>query len=69
MHMKKGFIKLLLAISALACIIPGFLAMAGFMEEWIAAAVLVVSFPVFVVSLGLWWKASEKDGDYPFIGY
>jgi len=69
MHMKMRSIKTLLAISAIVCIIAGFSAIDGYIEEWIAAAIVVVFFPVFVVSLGLWWKASDKEGDYPFVGY
>jgi len=67
--MKKNSIKAILAISALICIIAGLSAFEGYIEEWMAAALIVVSFPVFVISLGMYWKASDKEGDYPFIGY
>jgi MFS superfamily sulfate permease-like transporter len=67
--MNKTSIKAILAISALICIIAGFSAIDGLIPEWMAAALIVVSFPIFVLSLGMYWKASDKEGDYPFIGY
>ena len=30
---------------------------------------LVLLFPVFVLSLGLWWMAREHEADIPFLGY
>ncbi|MDD3977920.1 hypothetical protein L1994_05635 [Methanomicrobium antiquum] len=67
--MKKNSIKTILAISTLICIISAVLGFEGIIEDWICAALIVVFFPVFVISLGLYWKASDKEGDYPFVGY
>ncbi|MBP2132341.1 putative membrane protein [Methanomicrobium sp. W14] len=67
--MKKSIIKVLLLISALLCVISTALSLEGVIAGWTAAAAVVVSFPVFVLSLGLLLKASDKEGDFPFIGY
>ncbi|MBN2733495.1 MAG: hypothetical protein JXQ82_01385 [Methanomicrobiaceae archaeon] len=67
--MKKTSIKAILAISAIICITAGLFALEGIIPEWLAAAVIVVSFPAFVISLGMYWKESDKEGDYPFVGY
>jgi hypothetical protein len=32
-------------------------------------AMVVVCFPIFVLSLFLWWMAREHGQDIPFIGY
>lgn len=32
-------------------------------------AMIVVCFPVFAISLFLWWMAREHGKDIPFIGY
>jgi len=32
-------------------------------------ALLVVDFPLFVLSTGIWWMARERDADIPFLGY
>lgn len=32
-------------------------------------ALLVLLFPVFVLSLGLWWMARDHEADIPFLGY
>ena len=32
-------------------------------------ALLVLLFPVFVISLGLWWMARDHEADIPFLGY
>lgn len=36
---------------------------------WGYAAVLVIAFPLFVLSLGLYWMAREGEEDIPFLGY
>lgn len=41
----------------------GLLPLAGY------EAVVVVCFPVFLISLFLWWMAREHGEDIPFIGY
>jgi hypothetical protein len=48
-----------------ACILN----MLGILPLWLYAAVLVLSFPVFIIGLYLWWMAKEGKEDIPFIGY
>ena len=36
---------------------------------WAYEAVLVADVPLFVLMLGLWWMAREREPDIPFIGY
>ncbi|MDD4300162.1 MAG: hypothetical protein PHO78_05875 [Methanomicrobium sp.] len=67
--MKKKSIKAVLAISALILAASAVLSVFNYLEEWICALIIVLSFPVFVISLGMYCKESDKDGDYPFIGY
>jgi hypothetical protein len=42
---------------------------AGMVEVWIASALIVCAFPVFVLALFAWWMAGDAGGDIPFIGY
>jgi uncharacterized membrane protein YfcA len=41
----------------------------GFIPQLLYEAFLVLLFPVFVLCLGLWWMARERDKDIPFLGY
>jgi len=54
---------------AAAGITAGILNMLGILPLWLYAAVLVLSFPVFIIGLYLWWMAKEGKEDIPFIGY
>jgi len=36
---------------------------------WVYEVLLVVLFPVFSLSLGLWWMARKHEPDIPFLGY
>ncbi|HPY59501.1 MAG TPA: hypothetical protein PLG55_02090 [Methanospirillum sp.] len=36
---------------------------------WLPVIVVVLTFPVFVLALFLWWNASNVEGDIPFTGY
>ena len=36
---------------------------------WLLVIVVVLTFPVFILALFLWWNASNTDGDIPFTGY
>jgi hypothetical protein len=53
----------------LACVTAAGLNVIGILPLWLYAAVLVLSFPVFVIGLYLWWMAKEGREDIPFIGY
>jgi threonine/homoserine/homoserine lactone efflux protein len=52
-----------------AGITAGILNMLGILPLWLYAAVLVLSFPVFIIGLYLWWMAEGGTEDIPFIGY
>jgi len=41
----------------------------GIISLVVYEALLVLSFPVFVISLGLWWMARDHEADIPFLGY
>lgn len=54
------------AASALAAMLLSWLAL---IPVWAYACVLVVTFPLFVLGLGLYWMAREGESDIPFLGY
>ncbi len=56
-------------VGAAAGITAGILNMLGNLPLWLYAAVLVLSFPVFIIGLYLWWMAEGGTEDIPFIGY
>lgn len=55
--------------TGLVCLGSGVAEFLGLLSSWVAALVIVVVFPFFIIALGLWWRASQKKGDYPFLGY
>jgi hypothetical protein len=67
--MKRRNAARIAAVSASAGITAGIVNMLGVLPLWLYAAVLVLSFPVFIIGLYLWWMAKEGTGDIPFIGY
>lgn len=69
MPMKKQNALMMTALAGLVCVAASAAGSLGLLPLWTAAVLVIVSFPVFLVSLGLWWNASEKEGDTPFIGY
>lgn len=53
-----------------ALLVIGFLLLqSGFIPLVGYEAMIVVCFPVFVISLFLWWMAREHGEDIPFLGY
>jgi hypothetical protein len=64
--MKKQHALLSAIGTGLLCLGMGGLALisAPFSE-----LVLIIAFPLFVISLGLWWSAAEGEEDIPFLGY
>jgi hypothetical protein len=59
-----------IAFAAALFMVAGLLAeLAGLISPVTYEVLLVASFPVFVICLGLWWMAREHEGDIPFIGY
>jgi len=64
-----GKTKALMVLSGLICLASAVLAAAGVIDAIVMVAALVIFFPLFVISTFLTWKASDREGDYPFIGY
>jgi hypothetical protein len=50
-------------------VIASILYFMGMIPLPLCAALLVVAFPVTIVSLFFCWMAGESGGDIPFIGY
>lgn len=69
MPMKKENALMMTVLSGAICVAASVAGSIGLLALWIAAVLVIVSFPFCLVALGLWWKASEKEGDTPFIGY
>ncbi|NYT06384.1 MAG: hypothetical protein GKC04_08500 [Methanomicrobiales archaeon] len=67
--MKKENAAMGMVICGVICCAAGALLWLSLLEAWISALLIVAAFPFFVVFLGLWWNASEREGDIPFIGY
>ena len=67
--MKKKIAFWLMVTVAVIAVLAMILSETGTIPEWLYLAVLVAGFPLFVLSLGLWWMAREGDADIPFMGY
>ena len=67
--MKKGYVLAVMAVFGGACLAAWGAEIAGVIPAWMMETVLVIAFPVFIVFLGLWWRASGGEEDIPFIGY
>lgn len=68
-EMKKNILEGIMVVTGLVCLGSGLAELAGLISQWVAALVLVLVFPFFIIALGLWCRASQKEGDYPFLGY
>jgi len=68
-EMKKNIIQGITVGTGLICLGSWLAELGGILSSWIAALVLVLVFPFFIIALGLWWRASQREGDYPFLGY
>jgi hypothetical protein len=67
--MKKTTVARIFWVGAILCVIASGLYFIGLIPLAICAALLVMAFPVTVLSLFFWWMAGESGGDIPFIGY
>lgn len=67
--MKKQHALVIWSLAGITCLGAALLAVAGYMEAWIAQILLVVAFPAFIIFIALWWSASKEEGDIPFVGY
>jgi len=69
MKMKRTTVARIFWAGACVCVIASVLYFMGMITLPVCAALLVVAFPVTVLSLFFCWMAGESGGDIPFIGY
>lgn len=69
MKMIKQTARAVAVAAGLVCVAASVAWRLGLIETWVSIVLNVVAFPFFLVALGLWWNAAEKEGDTPFIGY
>ena len=69
MKMKRTTVAWIFRAGAGVCVIASVLYFMGMIPLTACAALLVVAFPVTVLSLFFVWMAGESGGDIPFIGY
>lgn len=67
--MKKKSVARIFWVGACVCIVASILYLMGLIPLFACSALLVVAFPVTVLSLFFCWMAGESGGDIPFIGY
>jgi len=67
--MYRTVIRIGFGLSAVVLVAAGTAWSAGLLDQTLAMAAGVVAFPVFIVCLGLWWRASAGGEDLPFIGF
>jgi hypothetical protein len=69
MQMKRTTVARIFWAGAAACVVASIMYFMGIIPLPICAALLIVAFPVTVLSLFFCWMAGESGGDIPFIGY
>ena len=69
MKMKRTTVARIFWVGAAVCVIASVLFIMGMIPLTICAALLIVAFPITVLSLFFCWMAGESGGDIPFIGY
>jgi hypothetical protein len=69
MMMKRRTVAWIFRAGAVICVIASVLYSMGMIPLPLCAALLIVGFPVTVVSLFFSWMAGDSGGDIPFIGY
>ncbi|PWR72460.1 hypothetical protein ACKUB1_03825 [Methanospirillum stamsii] len=67
--MKKESYLIVTIITAIILGVAAFAVPIGVEPGWVPVIVVVLTFPVFVLALFLWWNASNIEGDFPFTGY
>ena len=66
---KKKHAGVLAFLTGIIAVIGLLLSLTGFIPAELYEGVLIVDFPLFVLSLCLYWMAPAGDEDMPFIGY
>ncbi len=69
MKMKRTTVVRIFWVGAAVCVVASVLYFMGMIPLPVCAALLIVAFPVTVLSLFFSWMAGESGGDIPFIGY
>jgi len=69
MKSRKSFYGRLALVSGLLVATGLLLNLRDIISLVVYEILLVLLFPVFVLSLGLWWMAREHEADIPFLGY
>jgi hypothetical protein len=69
MEMKRTTVVWIFRAGAGVCVIASVLYFMGLIPLPVCAALLIVAFPVTILSLFFCWMAGESGGDIPFIGY
>jgi hypothetical protein len=69
MKMKKKTVARIFWLGAVICVIASLMYFLGMIPLLVCAALLIVAFPVTILSLFFCWMAGESGGDIPFIGY
>jgi len=67
--MKKALYLGLAIITAMILVSASFASLIRIEPEWLPVVIIVLAFPVCILSLFLWWNASNIEGDFPFTGY
>ena len=67
--MKKESYLALMIITVVILTVASYATYSGLKPGWLPVIVIVMTFPVWVLSLFLWWNASNIEGDFPFTGY
>ena len=66
---KKKHVGVLAFSTGIIAVIGLLLSLTGFIPPELYEGVLIVDFPLFVLSLCLYWMAPAGAEDMPFIGY
>jgi hypothetical protein len=67
--MKKKIAFIMVLLTGFAGVVATLIWILDLIPAMYYEALLVVDFPLFVLSMGLWWMARERDSDIPFVGY
>lgn len=67
--MKKESYLIVTIITAIILGLASYAVSIGIEPGWLAVVIIVLTFPLFILTLFLWWNASNTDGDIPFTGY
>lgn len=67
--MKKESYLVVTIITAIILGLASYAVSIGIEPGWLPVIVVVLTFPVFILALFLWWNASNIEGDIPFTGY